>query len=131
MFCYIGSSVCDFFVPFMMERLKSCFKSSVIILGITSLSNIAGYIYVILSLKYDHLLVREKEENYDNDNSKKDELMFSDIKYLPMNYWILIGTAFSTGCAYWNFMGFITDFFLFRYNLSYNVAKNYATGVPF
>lgn len=52
-----------------------------------------------------------------------------DIKHLPLTFWVLVGGAVTTTCAYFSFTSLALDFFIYRYGMEYDVAKNYSSGV--
>jgi Na+/melibiose symporter-like transporter len=118
---------------------------------ILSVCTLCSYAYIIMSFKYEHLLeeepsntnqppmdqIPEESRESTGQNSKAelkpqaDESTFTiyDIKHLPLTFWVLVGGAITTTCAYFSFTSLATDYFIFRYDMSYIVAKNYSSGV--
>jgi Na+/melibiose symporter-like transporter len=150
-FAYLGSLLNNFFTPFIYTELQSPFQTSVIVCMILSVCTLCSYAYIIMSFKYEHLLEEEPsntnqppmlqnpedprestgQNSQGEQKSEAAESTFSiwEIKHLPLTFWVLVGGAITTTCAYFSFTSLATDYFLFRYGMEYNVAKNYSAGV--
>lgn len=81
-FCYIGTLLNNFLTPFLNNLLGSPFKTSVCILMIISFATIMGFLYVIFSFKYEHLL-EKKNKNEANNDKPEPTFKLSSIKELP------------------------------------------------
>jgi MFS family permease len=110
-FCYFGGMLNNFFTPYMEEKMNSPFKTSVCVMMILSFSTLMAYLYVWLSLKYEHLLdprvvtpcgsqffrknslsysapLPDNTENQNTDSNQNGEILkWSDMKLLPLNFW--------------------------------------------
>lgn len=146
--CYIGSLLNNFFTPYMLERTDNIFTTSVVIMFVAAWSQIACYIYILLSFRYEHLLVNKPEhisdsienlktdlnskfqENIDKETGEDTSFRISDLKYVHFDLWMIFIAALTTSCAYYSFTTFITDFFQYKYQLEYSQAKNYAATLP-
>ena len=123
---YGGTMLNNFGTPYLIGYLDNDFNVSVCIMLVVIWSQLACYLYILLSINYEHLL--------ENDESEKDEVdstfQLSDMKYFTIDLWLLFIANVTIACAYFSFMTLITDFFKFRYEMSYEDAKYFASAIP-
>ena len=123
---YCGTMLNNFCTPLLIGYLDNEFNVSVIIMLVVTWSNLACYLHVLLSLNYEQLLENNQSEN----DKERPTFQFSDLKYFRIELWLLFLANVTTCCAYYSFMGLITDFFQFKYEMSYEDAKFYASAIP-
>lgn len=108
------------------------FGTCVIIMIVITFSVLNGFVYIFLNRKYEPLLLaiqknEEKDGDVELDSENDENFKMSDILNFDKRYWLICIGSITTTCTYYVFMSFSTDYYQFRYNLDYSIAKNYAS----
>ena len=123
---FFGEMLNNFLTPFLIGYLGNVFNVSVCIMLVATWMQLAAYLYVELSFNYEHLL----KNNENEEDEVEPTFQFSDMKYFTVDLWLLFFSSITTACAYYSLINIITDFFKFKYEISYENASYYASAVP-
>lgn len=145
--CYFGTCLNNFLTPYMIDSIGDPKTTCLIIMGILCMSMFATFYYIFVNYKYKYMLedhhqdrtlvtslIDDGVEKIQNQAAleipAEETFQLRDIFNLKFKFWCVCGSAITMTCTYFEFMSFATDYFQYRYDLSYSCAKNFAAGIP-
>ena len=108
--CCLGGLGQAYFGPLLYQKTESLYEPFFLSILVTFVSCLAAFWYFMIDLKHGHKL--EEQE-------LSEEFGFSDIKYFPKIYWVLLALYTLGANVFFQFVNIMTDLMIIRYKFTY------------